>query len=309
MKDSVLMIDARNIFRKVTRKIYDFSPEQEQNILAIVWLYRGETGRYLELVSRYCETMLREAESSVNSGDENLFNQFCQKMTLFLDTARPYIIRLSGDHTAKEIFSELEGENAQLSKEINGFAKGTSHELKLWEKQDTSNGGLKKAVDRLSSLADSSHALVTQVDLISKLANRLMETCEKEGQAKGSDLWSGRDLNRILKDAEGVREELIFDLKQVRYFWKQAHWLVERFPDGKYRDVEGLVKRVSRSEIAANDWSLTPGRYVGVAPEEVDEEFDFEEALRDIHIELEGLNAEAVELAGIIQKNFKELGI
>ena len=29
MKDSVLMIDARNIFRKVTRKIYDFSPEQE----------------------------------------------------------------------------------------------------------------------------------------------------------------------------------------------------------------------------------------------------------------------------------------
>lgn len=309
MKDFVLMIDARNIFRKVTRKIYDFSPEQEQNILAIVWLYRGETERYLGLVSRYCETMLKEAESSVNSGDENLLYQFCQKMTLLLDTARPYIIRLAGDHGAREIFSELEGENALLSKEITGFAKATSHELKLWEKQDTSNGGLNISVDRLTSLADNSHALVTQVDLISKLANRLMETCEKDGQAKESDLWSGRDMNRILKDAEGIREELVFDLKQVRYFWKQAHWLVERFPDGTYRDVEGLVKCVSRAEIEANDWSLTPGRYVGVAPEEVDEEFDFEEALRDIHIELEGLNAEAVELAGIIQKNFKELGI
>ncbi|MDX8550230.1 type I restriction-modification system subunit M [Methanospirillum sp. J.3.6.1-F.2.7.3] len=309
MKDSVLMIDARNIFRKVTRKIYDFSHEQEQNILTIVWLYRGETERYLGLVSRYCETMLKEAESSVNSGDENLLNQFCQKMTLFLDSARPYIIRLSGDHAAKEIFSELEGEVTQVSEEITGFAKSTSHELNLWEKQDTSNGGLKIAVDRLSSLADSSHALVTQVDLISKLVNRLIETCEKDGQAKESDLWSGRDMNRILKDAEGIREELVFDLKLVRYFWKQAHWLVERFPDGTYRDVEGLVKCVSRSEIEANDWSLTPGRYVGVAPEEVDEEFDFEEALRDIHIELEGLNVEAAELAGIIQKNFKELGI
>ncbi|PWR71842.1 N-6 DNA methylase [Methanospirillum stamsii] len=309
MKDSVLMIDARNIFRKVTRKIYDFSPEQEQNILAIVWLYRGETERYLQLVSRYCKTMLKEAKSSVNSGDENLLNQFCQKMTLFLDSARPYIIRLAGDHAAKEIFSELEGEVTQVSEEITGFAKATSHELKLWEKQDTSNGGLKKAVDRLSSLADNSHALVTQVDLISKLATRLIETCEKDDQAKGSDLWSGRDMNRILKDAEGIREELVFDLKQVRYFWKQAHWLVERFPDGTYRDVEGLVKCVSRSEIESNDWSLTPGRYVGVAPEEVDEEFDFEEALRDIHIELEGLNAEAAELAGIIQKNFRELGI
>ncbi len=52
-RDKVLMIDARNVYRKVTRKIYDFSPEQERNLLAIVWLYRGDTERYLDLVSRY----------------------------------------------------------------------------------------------------------------------------------------------------------------------------------------------------------------------------------------------------------------
>ena len=40
-QDHVLMIDARNIYRKVTRKIYDFTPEQQQNLTAIVWLYRG----------------------------------------------------------------------------------------------------------------------------------------------------------------------------------------------------------------------------------------------------------------------------
>lgn len=39
-RDQVLMIDARNIYRKVTRKIYDFSPEQLANLTAIVWLYR-----------------------------------------------------------------------------------------------------------------------------------------------------------------------------------------------------------------------------------------------------------------------------
>ena len=98
-------------------------------------------------------------------------------------------------------------------------------------------------------------------------------------------------------------------MRQVRYFWKQAAWLVERFPDAVLRDVAGLVKLVDRSELAANDWSLTPGRYVGVAPEEVDEEFDFEEALRTIHAELEDLNAEAVDLAATIQRNFEELGI
>jgi type I restriction enzyme M protein len=98
-------------------------------------------------------------------------------------------------------------------------------------------------------------------------------------------------------------------LKQVRYFWKQAHWLRERFPDARLRDVEGLVKVVDRAEIAANDWSLTPGRYVGVAPEEEDENFDFEEALRAIHVELADLNAEASRLAAVIQKNFTGLGI
>ena len=64
---------------------------------------------------------------------------------------------------------------------------------------------------------------------------------------------------------------------------------------------------VDRTEVAANDWSLTPGRYVGVAPEEEDEDFDFEEALREIHGELAQLSAEAVKLSGAIHENFEEL--
>jgi type I restriction enzyme M protein len=96
---------------------------------------------------------------------------------------------------------------------------------------------------------------------------------------------------------------------KVRYFVKQARWLAEQFPEAKLCDVEGLVKLVNRAEIAANDWSLTPGRYVGVAPEEEDEDFDFEEALREIQVELEDLHAEAVKLAATIKKNFEELGI
>jgi type I restriction enzyme M protein len=84
--------------------------------------------------------------------------------------------------------------------------------------------------------------------------------------------------------------------------------LQERFPEARFRDVEGLVKRVSRAEIAT-DWSLAPGRYVGVAPEEVDEDFDFEEALRSIHIDLKGLNEEAADLVARIAKTFEELGV
>ena len=50
-------------------------------------------------------------------------------------------------------------------------------------------------------------------------------------------------------------------------------------------------------------------QYVGVAPEEEDEDFDFREALREIHEELDELNAEAVTLAATIKENFEELEI
>jgi hypothetical protein len=57
----------------------------------------------------------------------------------------------------------------------------------------------------------------------------------------------------------------------------------------------------------AADWSLTPGRYVGVAPPETDGDFDFEQAMRDIHVELASLNDEAAALAKRIQENFEEI--
>src|ERR1700737_317112 len=47
----VLMLDARGVYRKVTRKIYDFSPEQLKNLTSIVWLYRGQRDRFVALVA------------------------------------------------------------------------------------------------------------------------------------------------------------------------------------------------------------------------------------------------------------------
>ncbi len=43
--------------------------------------------------------------------------------------------------------------------------------------------------------------------------------------------------------------------------------------------------------------------------EEMEEDFDFEEAMCAIHAEINELNAEAVELAGRIAGNFEELRI
>ncbi len=313
-KDKVLMIDARNVYRKVTRKIYDFSPEQEQNLLAIVWLYRGCTEKYLELVAGYCRQTLAEGAGCFAVKDDS--EKTIEPLPSFLKASgalcallRPFLKKLAKDGPHAETLKELDDTTSVFKADVESFKKTLEEQQALWKKQKNTNGELKKAVERLATLAEASRDLIKQADLLYKLMSRLIETCENDCSAKESEAWPGRDITRGRKAADEARQIAVEQLKQVRYFWKQAHWLTERFPEAKLRDIEGLVKLVNHAEIEANDWSLTPGRYVGVTPEEVDEEFDFEESLREIHVEIEDLNAEAVQLAATIKKNFEELGI
>lgn len=142
-----------------------------------------------------------------------------------------------------------------------------------------------------------------------RLANRLIDMCLNTHSAKDSDKWNTKEIANLKKQVEEARDITVNQLKLSRYFHHQAEWLIERFPEEKLRDVEGLVKLVDKAELKENDWSLTPGRYVGVAPEEEDPDFDFGETMSTIHAELEGLNEQAADLAQKISENFKKLGI
>lgn len=92
---------------------------------------------------------------------------------------------------------------------------------------------------------------------------------------------------------------------------EQIDWLLERWPEGKYQDVVGLCK-VAKLEgedgIIDQDYSLNPGRYVGVVIEDdgMTEE-DFAETMKADHDELKSLNAKAETLMVEIDKNMKNL--
>ena len=74
-----------------------------------------------------------------------------------------------------------------------------------------------------------------------------------------------------------------------------------------YRDIPGLCKAATLTEIEAQGWSLNPGRYVGVAAgEEVSDE-DFKERLETLNEELEVLNVRARELEQNIARNVAEI--
>ena len=125
---------------------------------------------------------------------------------------------------------------------------------------------------------------------------RLMELqCGAIGEAR-----------RSLEDA---RPSTVEAPRRARHFVRRADWLWERFPDAIPPDVEGLTTLFERGAVESHVWSLTPGRCVGFAPEGGEEDFDFEEALRAIHIDIKKLNEEAAALAAQIARNFEVLGV
>lgn len=297
LQDKILLIDARNIYRKVNRTINDFSPEQLQNILSIVWLYRSESKRFIDLVVGYCQSIDREYQGSIALLQN--YREHLDKLTESLEKFYNLIDEKDGTwlelRTASELFKDDMDKYA-------GFAPIS------YNADDLET--LHEAVRCYHEYSEFSRDLGKQADLVNKLLGRAIERAEKDLGARDSKLWwNSRELNTLRKEADTSRQNAIEQLKSVRSFYRHAHWLLERFPDAKLRDVEGLVKVVDREELQANDWSLTPGRYVGVSPEEEDEDFDFEETLREIHLELNDLNSEAIRLADEIAKNFEGLGI
>jgi type I restriction enzyme M protein len=81
-----------------------------------------------------------------------------------------------------------------------------------------------------------------------------------------------------------------------------AELMKQNFSKGKYVDVAGLCKVATLAEIEAQDWSLNPGRYVGVAERAADD-FKFAVRLEELNEELETLNRSARQLEEQISEN------
>ena len=198
-QQKILFIDARNIFRQVTRSLREFTEEHIQNIAVIVRLYRGETKRFKQLIAKY----QKQATD---------FEKQAQQQTVVVE--------------------KIKKEKPKDEKEI-----------KRWEKQ--------------------------------------VEDAEKKLKA--------------LND-------------QQNYFLGHISWLNERFPNGVYEDVTGLCKAATLAEIEEQDYSLNPGRYVGVLIEEdglTDAEFIVE--MKDRHMVLNKLNEKANGLENIINENINSI--
>ena len=77
--------------------------------------------------------------------------------------------------------------------------------------------------------------------------------------------------------------------------------------DGDYQDIAGYCKAAKLEDIKANDYVLTPGRYVGVA-EEADDGIAFESKMQALTNTLFEQMGKAEELDKAIKQNLQKLG-
>jgi type I restriction enzyme M protein len=194
-RDQVLMIDARNVYRKVTRKIYDFSPEQLANLTAIVWLYRGQSERFVSLVQQYLDRTMAEAAAIAEpaAAFRKAYAALAEAVAPFLKTweagAEPARER---DEAAEACFTSLAEWTGRIAEE---WAQPCAAELAAQH----------ALLNELEPLATACRDLVKDVDLVTKLATRLTDSCEKQVRASKQNgegnhaEWDGRAIGRLEK--------------------------------------------------------------------------------------------------------------
>ena len=217
--DKVLFIDARNYYTVVDRTLNEWTDWQLKNLNAIVWLYRGETGKYKALLDAY-------------------YRELSDRATQLVDT-----------------------ETQRLAASHGGFDAVLKSLQEFKEKQQ------RRAAFALKDIS-------------------------KRDKKKTEAEWAAR----------------IAEVDEAVTIAKEAIWLTDKFGAGEYRDIPGLCKVAQRSEIEAKGWSLTPGAYVGVAPQEGDG-IDFKQRMAEIHAELLRLQEQSNELMETISRNMEEMGL
>ena len=132
-REHVLMLDARGIYRQVSRAICDFSPEQQKNIAAIVWLYRGQSDRFLSLVESYLAQAVAEGQTTAGpllAFEEALGDQ--------IDLVEPFATKLRYPDPLTDAWEELISTQALLSADIEAFAAEVAVWATEWEQSGAS---------------------------------------------------------------------------------------------------------------------------------------------------------------------------
>lgn len=288
--DKILFIDARNVFTQIDRAHREFSPEQVSKLAVISHLRRGERDAFVDLIDRYFHQGLNRLWTA-----QELLGPLVKKLIEVIGTS---------EKTAADELQSLWKPLKKLEETYFGYMEkhltcgvdGQGKAVKI----EPRNKAQKKLNQRFSES-------LKQVLAGLKALDKTVRDHEAELAVK-TKKKSRQQANRAVKELKGQLEELQQGLKLAESFFGHGRWLQERFPEASYGDVTGLCKLATLAEVEEQDYSLNPGRYVGVVIEEDGKtEEEFREEILGLNEEMERLNREASHLQKIISSNVSTL--
>src|SRR5487761_246724 len=205
-------------------------------------------------------------------------------------------------------------------KELSLFGIEKTRETLRLAKMNLAIHGLSGEIKEANSYYEDAHDCVGKFDFV--MANppfNVNDVDKAKARSPRGDEVLFIDARRIFRQIDRAHRDFtpaqIEFLANIVRLWRGSATFFDdgskpeidkHFPKGKYQDVAGLCRRAPRQEIAAQGWSLNPGRYVGVVPGEADDT-DFRKRLEELQEELEKLGAEAATLQARIAQNVAEL--
>jgi type I restriction enzyme M protein len=282
--DNILFIDARNIFTQIDRAHREFSEEQIQNIAIISQLHKGRREKFVQLVDRYFA-----------AGIERLVENKKR-----VEPVSTQLMEVLDDESGKEAVAKLVKQWAGLNRLQARYQQYRSKngDQKNVNARNKAQHQLREAFDPFFAAL---HEGLKQLDkIVRQHEKQQAEQAQKDGKRVATD--------RKTRALKAALEELHKEVKNAEMFYKHIHWLQERFPKAEYEDVTGLCKLASPAEVEEQEYSLNPGRYVGVVIEEDGKtEEEFIQSLLRLNAELADRNLEAESLQGIIDRNIRVL--
>ncbi len=292
--ERILFIDTRNIFTQIDRAHREFSDEQVANIAIISQLHKGQRGNFVALVDHY----FAQGVSSLHAHQASI-DALCAQLFEALEdpTARQTVTNLKKQWKG---LAKLEDRYAAYMDSITSVRAATpSVRAEPVEAQalNTHNTAQHQLLQAFTPFFTALHADLKALD---KTLRQLEKQQADAAQAQGKRGSTERNTKALKTALEALHTEV----KESEAWFTHIQWLQARFPKAQYEDVTGLCKLATRAEVAEQDWSLNPGRYVGVVIEEDGKtEDEFISGLLAMNAELTRLNAETRVLEDVIAGN------
>jgi type I restriction enzyme M protein len=334
--DKILFIDARNIFTQIDRVHREFSEEHIQNIAIISQLHKGRREKFVQLIDRYFAAgMQRLVENKANvepvssqllevlddAGGKQAVGELVQQWAglaklktryeKYLQQHSPVIPNTSTviPSVCPSVIPNVCEESSAPYK-ISPSGRNDSSVIPNEREEPLARGKssitvINKAQQQLREAFDPFFiALHEGLKYLDKVVHQHEKQEAEQAKAEGKRAATDRKTNAL----KGALVELHKEVKNAEIFYQHIHWLQERFPKAEYEDVTGLCKLASPVDLQEQDYSLNPGRYVGVVVEEDGKtEEDFISDMLSLGGELATLSAAYSKLEPVILNNLKVL--